>query len=595
MDNLKLTQKLAEKLKPAVNLSSLFNNFLAFVSNFIMSSQDIIGLDVGSSYIKIVQLQRKRKRYHIRKCITRALPQTARDNAGEKRKLVQEFVKEFIAETNTKSGLGRMAIYGKGVFIFSITVPNLNKKDMRGAVQIELKKRLPFQMDINSVNFDYFVTGQAQDERGVSLQASCIAADRLTIDDHIKLLKDMNLRPIAINTIPDCLGNLVSFCLDVPPKKTALILDIGATTSLLNFYKGRSLVFSREIPVGGDHLTHAMAKTVTLSTGTVTISADEAEKLKRNCGVPLQDEAKTEYLTDFGPFRGEQISAMLRPTLERLVMEINRTFSYYTKTFKSDLSDELYLTGGASRLKNLDKFLLFNLEGVQKVEILNYLKKIKGWADTGVLKQELMMEQAMPHMAVAFAICLGTGGRVNVLPVKERVEQKALLLSLALKIGMPLLLLLTLGFYGLNWGNAVKYKMLVRSMDNEILRLAPQTQLIRDYLAMKSALDERERTLERAKGKQPYWWGLFKEFSNVIPPQVTIQKISFVSSKEPKEIRLTGKIFAKYSIVDLELSQFQLALEESPYFSRVELLPPEKDMYSAIPAANFEIICQLNY
>jgi len=82
----------------------------------------------------------------------------------------------------------------------------------------------------------------------------------------------------------------------------------------------------------------------------VTISPEEAEKLKRNCGVPLQErKPRRIYLTDFGPFRGEQISAMLRPTLERLVMEINRTFSYYTKTFKSDLSDELHLTGGASR------------------------------------------------------------------------------------------------------------------------------------------------------------------------------------------------------------------------------------------------------
>ncbi|MDD5347973.1 MAG: pilus assembly protein PilM, partial [Candidatus Omnitrophica bacterium] len=581
--------------KISLNLSGLVNTFLTSLASFIISSQDVIGLDVGSSYIKIVQLQKKNNRYTIRKCITRALPQAVRDNPAEKRKLVQEFVKEFVAETHSKSGLGRMAVYGKGVFVFSLSVPNINKKDLRGAVGIELKKRLPFQMDINTVTFDFFVTGSTQDEKGTTLQITCIAADKALIDEGVKLLKDVDIRPIAINAIPDCMGSLIPFCLDNPSKKTNMLLDIGASTSLLSFYKGRNLVFSREIPIGGDHLTHAMAKTLNLPTGTMTIGADDAEKLKRSCGVPLQDEAKVDYVTDLGPLRGEQITAMLRPTLERFVMELNRTFSYYTKTFRSEISDELYLTGGGSRLKNLEKFFLFNLEGIQKIEPLNILKKVKGWAETGVLKQELMMEQAMPHLAVAFSVCLGTGGRVNLLPVKERVEQKALLLSMALRIGLPLVLIVTFALYMVDLANASKYARFNRKLDGEVSRLQQTTALVKEYLSMKARLDERERTFNRAKGTQPHWFGLFKELSNVIPSHVTLDRITFVSKEDTKELHLFGKIFAKYSMIDLEISQFQLALEESPYFSRVDVIPGEKDMYSAVEAKSFEAVCQLKY
>ncbi|MCX5708711.1 MAG: pilus assembly protein PilM [Candidatus Omnitrophica bacterium] len=574
-------------------LNGLFN----FLVEFLISSQDVIGIDIGSSYIKILQLHKKSKKYVVRKCITRALPQVAKDNNAEKRKLAQEFVKEFIAETRSKSTLGRFVISGKGVFIFSLSVPYLNKKDLRGAVGIELKKRLPFQLDINNVVFDYFVTGQFRDEKSSGLQITCIAADRQAIDEQVQLLKDMNIRPVAINTIPDCLGNLLPYCFDnLSNKKTTTLLDIGANISLLNFYKGRTLVFSREIPIGGEHITHAMAKPINSPNGPMNISLEEAEKLKRNIGIPLQDEANVEFLTDFGPLKGDQLSGLLRPTLERMVMEINRTIVYYIKTFKSEnLIDEIYLTGGSSKLRNIDKFLLYNLEGVQKVVPLNIIKAVRGWGETGVMKQELMMEQAIPHLAVAFGLCLGSGGKINLLPAKEKLEQKAILLSTALRIGFPLILLLSLVFYGLNYGNALKYKILINNLESEINRLELSASQIREYALMKGKLEQRKQLLVMAKGKQPYWWGLLKELSHITPAEAIIQKITTVPGKVPQELRIAGKIFAKYSLVDLELSQFVLVLSDSPYFSHVEMVSSKNDMYSPIPAADFEIVCQLNY
>jgi type IV pilus assembly protein PilM len=596
MDNPKMPQKKAPAAIPKPSFKLPIDKLFTLLTNLLTSPQNVIGIDIGSSYIKILQLQKSGKNYLIRNCITRALPQAAKENPAEKRKLVQEFVKEFVAEARIKTNSGRLAIYGKGVFIFSLVVPTLNKKDLRSAVSIELKKRLPFQLDINNVSFDFFVTGQLRDEKGVvGLQITCIACDRITLDEQVQLLKDMNVRPVAINTIPDCLGNLLPFCFDTLPKKTITVLDIGANTSLLNFYSGRNLVFSREIPIGGEHLTHAMAKTITTQAGSVSISVDDAEKLKRNCGIPLEDESKVEYLTDYGPLRGEHISAMLRPVLERLVMEVSRTFNYYSKTFKTPNIDELYLTGGSSRMRNIDKFLLFNLEGVQKVEPLNILKAVKGWADMGIFKQELVVEQAAPHLAVAFGLCLSQGGRVNLLPAKEKLEQKAVLLSTVLRVTFPIILLISLVFYAVNYANALKYKIFINNLDFEISRLESSVSQVREYVEMKTKLEQRKELLEKAKGKQPFWWGIIKELSNISPREVILQRIITDLTKEPKEIHLLGKIYAKYTFVDMALSQYLMILDDSPFFNRVELVSSKTDMYSPIPAADFEIVCQLNY
>ncbi len=587
----------ASMAKRVFKLPSGKNVFLNFFNGFVSSHQDIIGIDAGSSYLKILLLRKRNKKYVIRKCLARAFPQAIKDNHSEKKKFCEEALKEFIAEIRSKSPLGRFALSGKGIFIFSLSVPNLTKKDLHGAVRIELKKRLPSQLDINNTIFDYYVTGQLREENNSGLQVTCVAADRQVVEEHVWFLKDLNISPSAINTIPGCLGNLLPYCFDnLAEGKTTALMDIGANVSLLNFYKGRNLVFSREIPIGGEQLTLAMAKSLNLSTGPVVISPEDAEELKRSIGIPLQDEADAEFVSDFGPLKGSQIFALLRPVLEKLVTEANRTISYYVKVFKPEnMITELYLTGGTSRLRNIEKFLTFNLEGVKKVESLNIHKIIDGWVDTGVLKQELMLEQAIPHLAAAFGLCIGTGAKVNLLPVNEKLEQKTVLLSTAVRIGLPLIFILALIFYGVNYVNALKYKILVKNIESEIERLEPVAAEVREYIAIKGEFERKKQILASAKGKQPYWWGVFKELSRITPKGVILGKVEAVSGKTPQELRIFGRIFAKYNLVDLELSQYILVLSDSPYFSHVELISSKNDMYSAAPAADFEISCTMKY
>ncbi|MCM8800676.1 MAG: pilus assembly protein PilM [Candidatus Omnitrophica bacterium] len=596
VDSLKESQIKKNQLIDLSKLKLSPEKILSSIKSFFASTQNVIGLDIGSSHIKIVQLQKIRTGYVITNYITRAIPSTAKDTFQQKRRFVREFVKQFIADARVKTTLGRTAISGKGVFILSLIIPALSKKDLRGAVSIELKKRLPFQTDLSNVFFDFFVTDEIHDEGGgVNLQVTCIACDRFVLDEQVQLLKEMGLRPRSINVIPDAIGNLLPYCLEITPDKTTVVLDIGASCSLLNFYKGNALQFSREIPVAGEHLTRALTKTITTSLGTVNILAEDAEKIKRQCGIPLDDDAQTQYLTDFGVILGNQLSSLLRPTLERLVTEINRTISFYIKTFKSEPIEELYLTGGSARLKNLDKFLLYNLEGLKKVEILNTLQALKGWQDTSVFKQEMVMEQVASHMAVSFGLCLGNGGKVNLLPLKERVEQKVIFATTLLRIVFPLLLTFSLSFYGLAYANALRYKIWLSKLEAEINRLEPIASKAREYVLTKTKLEQRKELIKKAEGRQPIWWGILKELSNITPNDVILNRIAIPQKKEPRQIHLEGKIFARYTIVDLALSQYLMALEESPFFKHAQLVTSKKDMYSSIPAANFEIICELNY
>ncbi|MFH1577959.1 MAG: pilus assembly protein PilM [Candidatus Omnitrophota bacterium] len=582
------------KSKPKFKFSP--GNAFSVIKTLFASTRNIIGLDIGTSYIKIAQLQKVNKGYTITNCLTRVIPLEVRDNPEGKKKLAQQLIKEFVSDTRIKTKLCRLAISGRGVFIFSLAVPFLSKKDLKGAVSIELKKRLPFQVDLEHISFDYFVTGQIKDEKGVMLlQVTCIAADNLIITESIAFLKELNIRPIAVNAIPDAMTNLIPFCVDAKPDQSVTILDLGANSSLLNFYKGDMLQFSRDIPVGGEQITKALTKDITIPTGTINLSVEEAEKIKWQCGIPLEEEARTEYFTDSGMLLGNQVSTLIRPALERLVTEIVRTFNYYTHTFRVPRIDKLYLTGGTCRLKNIDKFLLGSLRGVGKVERLNTLKAAKGWADMGVFKQEMVMEQAAPHLSAAFGVCLRNGGKINLLPLKERIEQKANYMMTLAKIFFPMILGLGILFYASIFAGAFRYKALVAQAEGNLDKLGPSINTVNEFLSLKSMISQRKNLLEDAVGRQPLWWGIFKELSIITPPEVILNKITTVKKQYPLEIRLAGEIFAKYTTVDLALSQYLLALDESPFFSRVQLVSTQKDMYSAVPRASFVIVCRLSY
>jgi type IV pilus assembly protein PilM len=198
--------------------------------------QNIIGLDLGSSHIKLLQLQKSGDSYVVRNGISRAIPVTLKkDNTEEKRKFLVGFIKEFLSETRVQAPMGRIALYGKGVFLFFLTVPQLNKKDLQGAVAVELKKRLPFQMDVKNLYFDYFVSGQVKEEKGVNLQITCIAVDKAVVEEQVQILKDLEVTPTGVYVVPDTLGNLLAACVKVPADKTVTLLEIGANTALLNF------------------------------------------------------------------------------------------------------------------------------------------------------------------------------------------------------------------------------------------------------------------------------------------------------------------------------------------------------------------------
>jgi len=564
------------------------------IKNFFLASQSIIGLDIGTSYIKLVQLQKIRNNYTLTNYRVRALPLMVKDNPQQRRKIITAFLNEFISEARIKTTIGRLALWGAGSYVFSLTIPSITEKELKGVVGVELKKKLPFQVDLSRIFFNYFVTSKFEEEKGITFQITCIAMDKYVLEENIRILKDIGIRPMVINIIPDALGNLIK---EIAKEANCVaVLDMGVKESVFSVYKKGLLQFSRQIPIGGEQFTQVIMKTM-VTLGMKNVTEESAEKVKRQCGIPLEEEVFLEYFTDFGVIKGNQIAVALRPLLERFNTEINRTINYYYRTFRENKIDCLYLTGGSSRLKNIDRLLNFNLQNINigTIEKLNPLSVVKGWMDSGVSRYELVMEEAAPHLSAVLGLCINRGGKVNLLPPKEILEQRIGFLAATTRIVFILLLAIILGTYTFSYGKCLLYKKLINATQLEINGLSSKIKQIKDYMALKGILTERKSLLENAIGRQPLWMGVLKELSNITPQGMALRHLKVERKGKGRKLYLAGEVLAEYTTIDLAISQYLVALDDSPFFTNVKLVSTERDVYSPIPKADFEIECDLVY
>ncbi len=87
---------------------------------------------------------------------------------------------------------------------------------------------------------------------------------------------------------------------------------------------------------------------------------------------------------------------------------------------------------------------------------------------------------------------------------------------------------------------------------------------------------------------------MFKELSAVTPEEVTLVRLEVPQSGQ-RQLIIHGRISSRNMLLDLALSQYIAALEDSPFFRDVRLVTQRPDMFSAVPAAEFQIVCMLEY
>jgi type IV pilus assembly protein PilM len=304
---------------------------------FRRTPKAVVGLDIGSSAVKAVELKPSGKSFKVSAFASEAVPaDSIVDGAIIDADAVVGTIKRLFDKTpafRTKKVCASLS--GNTVIVKKITLPVMTEAELRDSIYWEAEQYIPF--DIQDVNLDYQIleAGTGPDSRG-SMEVLLVAAKKEKIGDYTSVITQAGRQPVVMDVDAFALQNAFEVNYGLEPDKIVVLLNAGASAININVLQGDQSVFTRDISIGGNAYTEAVQKELGLP-------FEAAEQLKK--GIPV----------DGATF--EDAQPVLRAVTENVLLEIQKTFDFFKATAASDHIDKIVLSGGASRVDGFREML----------------------------------------------------------------------------------------------------------------------------------------------------------------------------------------------------------------------------------------------
>jgi type IV pilus assembly protein PilM len=302
----------------------------------------LIGLDISSSAIKMLELTKSGTHYRVERYAVEPLPQNSVvENTITEVEQVGRAVERCVKRSGTKSHFAAVAVSASHVITKTITMPGgMREAEMEQQIELEADHYIPYPLE--EVNLDFEVIGPS--EVNANEDDVVIAACRKEIvDDYIAVVSRPGLEPKVIDVDAFAMEGAYSLIAKHMPgggmEKVIAVLDIGATTTHMNVMHNNRSIYTRDHNFGGRQLTEEIQRRYGLS-------FEEAGLAKKVGGLP------DNYQTD-----------ILQPFLEAMCQETMRALQFFYSSTRHNSVDQILLAGGCAQIPNCDE-LIANRVGV---------------------------------------------------------------------------------------------------------------------------------------------------------------------------------------------------------------------------------------
>lgn len=312
----------------------------------------VIGLDVGSSSIKLVELGETKNGYKLQNLGILPLPPEAIvDGALMDSVTIIDTIRELINNTKTKTKDVVASVSGHSVIVKKISLPVMSETELEESIQWEAERYIPF--DINDVNIDFQIFGSSSENPEV-MDVVLVAAKKDIINDYVSVITEAGLNPVVIDVDAFAIENMLEVNYEIERDEAVAIANVGASITNINILKNSMTAFTRDIFKGGNQITEEIQRQL-------HIDYEEAEKIKLGSKIDVTSQ----------PI----IQNVLREASESLAMEIGNSIEFFQSTTTYEKINKLYLSGGGAKIKDFDIILQQQI-GIP-VEIVNPFKKIE--------------------------------------------------------------------------------------------------------------------------------------------------------------------------------------------------------------------------
>lgn len=337
----------------------------------------VLGVDIGSRKIKIAEVRNQGREAVVSALGMIDTPEGSVDHTGVYNSdAVGAALKQVIGESGASVSHAVVSIAGQAsVLVRTLEVPKMNPAELKEHMQWEINRNIPFSE--STVVSDFRPLGD-DDPNSQNMDVVMAISPQSAVDTVIACVKKAGRQTAAIDVEPLGLARSLKISHeDEYADQTVCVVDVGHKTTSINIYKGSKLLMPRQVPIGGEMFTKAIADAQ-------GVSMEEAERLKveeADLGSLSPGGGATQAFTPYNPFSddggaapvpaddaasapapvpsGSGVASSMAGVLDEFVAEIRRSLDYF-RSRGGDVS-RLTLCGGGGKLRGLASFLEANV------------------------------------------------------------------------------------------------------------------------------------------------------------------------------------------------------------------------------------------
>ena len=199
-----------------------------------MAVQKVIGLDIGSNAIKMVEIDRSKK-FTLEFAGIAALPDgTVVDKSLKKPDVIRNAISALYRNSKSNSKGVAVSLAGKSVIIKQVSMTSMNDGQLEKQIQLEAEPYIPF--DIKDVNLDWYIMGERPEREG-TMDVVLVAAKKDYMAEYLDLITSLGLTPIVVDVDPFALEVMYEFSYPNVQEEVVALVNVGASTININILK----------------------------------------------------------------------------------------------------------------------------------------------------------------------------------------------------------------------------------------------------------------------------------------------------------------------------------------------------------------------
>ncbi len=546
-------------------------------------AKSLIGLDIGTNNVKAVELIESGKDVivkHVGFAPIEAIPELT--NEEDRHKAIIKAIKAALPAGSLKSKKVATALSGKSVITRTVSLPKgpvlrLPREEVKRMIITEIEAEIPFPVE--EAVLDYFIIDDLATLKEDKVRMMVAVVPKTEIDKNMALMKEIGIEQESIDIVPFALMRGISVLKARLNVETIGIIELGAATSEVVVAKAGEMLFTRNIPLGGNLLTRVIQDILNLDYA-------KAENSKVKEGLPQT----------------------VTPQFERIATEVRNSLSYFQLQEHKKI-DLTFICGGGGKLKEVLQYLKEKID--IPLEIANPFENVKNAMKN--IPADFLADIA-PYLIVAIGLAIKqkkTEKRINLLPEefrKEGVSFKMIYAAASVATTMVVILIyLLLGY---------KVKQMTLKIDEMTKAMSNLQYVVVKTQEAKKLSDETKRLEDVVKNIykiSPPYAQVLDELAMAMPSSVWLREIDITGDQveaaalaaknvkpgtAPKKESTTGPAPLKMIVVGSSLktqgvAAFMINLRTYPHFINFDLTGARLTNYGKEEGVAWSFECNL--